>query len=114
MKKKIKDIIHLGLPKYKEWINQVKKDYLSNSTLLSDTQFKDVSNLYPDEIVRNIQVIIARTFPYPPLKELGLPEIEYWNSMELTGITFGDLIFIKENRNYKSILFHECIHSSQS
>jgi hypothetical protein len=112
MNKNYKEIIQTGLPRYKEWLNQIKNQ--NNAISLSAKEFNDIYCLFPNEIVKNVQVVKTNTFPYPPLKELNLPEIEYWNSIELDGITFNDLVFIKENTNISSTLFHECIHVSQT
>lgn len=81
---------------------------------MSTLGFNGLSGCLPGDLLDRARVVVVNRVPFPPLDELGLPELASFQHMSFTGITFRDTIFIKRGRHHEeSVYFHELVHVVQ-
>ena len=51
--------------------------------------------------------------PYPPVSDLGLPELEPMAQARWSGITFGHMYFVDQDDTTEATHFHELCHVVQ-
>ncbi|MFA6506797.1 MAG: hypothetical protein WCT14_11885 [Treponemataceae bacterium] len=100
-----------ALPQYNNWIIETKNKYATVSQSINHEDFFFVNSRFPKEIIRDVRIVIAQDFPYPPFDKMGLSDLAYWKQVKLQGITYGNLIFI--NTIEEPLVFHELVHVCQ-
>lgn len=102
------------IPDLLEWIAGLKRAYAAETVTVASFGFAGLSAVYPASLLdRARAVVTAEPFPYPPLDALGFPELAYWNGVDLAGINYAGLIFVRKEAATQSLFFHELVHVVQ-
>jgi len=65
----------------------------------------------PADLLARAQADLVSRPPFPPLGALGLTELADFEKLPLDGITYGDLVLVREL--HERLLFHELVHVLQ-
>ena len=96
---------------YKSWISTLQAKYAHEIYTTKESIISAIKPLFPTFVPKEFGIVTTSEFLYPPLDHYNLPKLFYWLNNQLSGITFGNVNFLK---NYSvSILLHEVIHVTQ-
>ena len=102
------------LPTVKGWINNLLRQYSSDSKRISSLGFDRLLHYFSQEILDSAKVVIINKPPMIPLSSMGLVQFKDFEGLDIVGITYFDTIFIrKDYADQESIYFHELVHVIQ-
>lgn len=99
---------------YIRWIDGIRHQYEHIGRYLSDPAFNEVNHHFPKGIADRAKIIEEEKLPHPSFADFGFPALDYWKTITLAGITYGDLIFITPKNMSPTIVFHEAVHVVQT
>ena len=68
---------------------------------------------YPEALLVRARVVVVPQVPFPPLSQLGIPELGAMETMPLAGVTYKDTFFVSTGQQRESLYFHELVHVAQ-
>lgn len=102
-----------SLPMVRQWIDGLLSQHSVHARPIDTLGFKRLPAYFPEEVLQFVKVVMVPQVPYPPVRHLGLQELELKDQLSLAGITFKEVIFIQNNCASESLYFHELIHVIQ-
>jgi hypothetical protein len=102
-----------ALPHVQEWISDLHTKHAPNSVAAGAMGFARLAHHFPAEILQSTRAVAIDVVPFPPVADLGLPELEELARMPMAGITFGDMYFVRPEHSTEPIHFHELVHVVQ-
>lgn len=106
--------LHCALPLVREWIDKTLKEYSPNATSVINLSFPRLYTVLPlDLLTRAKVVVVTGRVPFPPLSQMGLPELAQMENMMMAGITYKDTFFVSHLHQTESLHFHEIVHVVQ-
>ena len=104
---------HAALPRVREWIRKLLQDHAERSRSIGSLGFVRLSACFRPELLEQVKVVCVDRVPFPPLDELGLPELVQLQPTALDGITLEDTIFLRRGHESERLCFHELVHIVQ-
>lgn len=102
-----------ALPAVRGWIEQLLKKHAADGISLSRIGSEGISRWFPADLLDRAKVITVSPVPFPPLVDMGLPELGYLEQLALSGVTYMNTIFVSQKQPAESLLFHEMVHVTQ-
>jgi len=107
--------LRAALPRVAAWIDAEVESLRASARPLAEVAdergFERLARALPAELLERARVDVVSRPPFPPLGELGLRELADFEKLPLDGITYGDLILVRDLR--ERLLFHELVHVLQ-
>lgn len=107
------DQFYQALPAVRGWIELLLKKHAADGVPLNLLDFEGISRWFPSDLVERAKVAITPRVPFPPLADMGLPELGYLEQRALSGVTYMNTIFVNQKQPEESLLFHEMVHVMQ-
>lgn len=102
------------LPKVKGWIDDLLKQYSSQTKSIIDLNFPRLSQYFSKEILQMAKVIYMDLLPRIPLSSMGLIQFQDYEKLEVNGITYYDTFFVRPAfKSVDYLHFHELVHVAQ-
>lgn len=102
-----------ALPAVRKWIEELLERYTTDSINVNSLGFSRLRQHFPVDLLERAKVVTVPRVPFPPLSQLGLPELSGMEQMSLAGITYMDTIFVNHLNRTESLHFHELVHVVQ-
>ena len=92
------------------WIDKIIKSYAGNSISCA-TLSNQLGDCYPLSFLQKCKYVVVDNIPRP---EINLPEFHDFLTMDIEGITYKELYFIKSGCEHEMPLhLHELVHVAQ-
>jgi hypothetical protein len=102
------------LPLVKQWINTTLSQHSASVQGILNFNFPKVNDCFSPEIIKITKVVIVDKVPVPPLSQLGLGQLDGFESGDYAGITFIDTYFLSAKySSLEALHFHELVHIVQ-
>lgn len=75
--------------------------------------FARLAEVWPRALLDEARAVSVERVPYPPVSDLGLPELEPMAQARWSGITFGHMYFVDQDDTTEATHFHELCHVVQ-
>lgn len=102
-----------ALPQTEAWIRDLHAAHVSHAQPVSCLGFARLAEAWPRALLEEARAVSVERVPYPPVAELGLPELEPMAQARWSGITFGHMYFVDEDDTTEATHFHELCHVVQ-
>ena len=102
-----------ALPAVETWISELHARHTARSVPASSTGFTRLGQYFPASLLQRARAVTVDVMPFPPVRDLGLPEFEAMATMPMAGITFGNMYFLHGERAEEATHFHELVHVVQ-
>lgn len=107
------DRLRRALPAMERWIVALHAAHETRAQPASCLGFARLAEVWPRALLDEAHAVAVERVPYPPVAELGLPELAPMAAERWTGITFGDMYFVDESDTTEATHFHELCHVVQ-
>jgi len=102
------------LPAVAKWIDTTLEDNIDNSVSVATLTFPRLARVFPHNLLERAKVVVTTgKVPFPPLAQMGLPELRQMEDMQMAGITYKDTFFVSHLHQTESLHFHELVHVVQ-
>lgn len=106
--------LRLLLPPLLGWIQRTLDAHAARSRPVATRGFRRLPQYFSAGQLAAAKVVAVEHVPVPPLKALGAPGFEVFESMQAAGITYLDTFFVDQRcAGDESLHFHELIHIVQ-
>ena len=95
------------------WIRELHATHAPRAQPVSCLGFERLGQVWPRALLDEARAVAVGRVPYPPVSELGLPELEEMAQARWSGITFGHMYFVDEEDTAEATHFHELCHVVQ-
>ena len=102
-----------ALPHVRSWIDELHAKHSDHATAAHTLGFVKVARWFPESLLQDARAVAVDEVPFPPVSAYGLPEFETMASMNMAGITFGRMYFVRQSCFIESVHFHELVHVVQ-
>jgi hypothetical protein len=102
-----------ALPLMEAWIRELHAAHAARAQPVSCLGFERLGEVWPRALLDEARAVPVERVPYPPVSELGLPELEGMAQARWSGITFGHMYFVDECDTSEATHFHELCHVVQ-
>ena len=102
-----------ALPMVRSWIESVRDQYVRESQPVAALAFPRLPDYFSHDLLQAARVVTVSKIPFPPIVESGLIEFADLLQMALSGVTYGDLIFVHQSQRTERVHFHELVHIVQ-
>ncbi len=102
-----------ALPHLCEWVDQLLHDTEKDARPVNSLECDRLGTCFSEELLSSSRVVITPELPFPPVKQLGFPELAFMEEMPAAGITFRNTFFVAPQCVTESLCFHEMIHVLQ-
>ncbi len=102
-----------ALPRMEAWIRDLHSAHAARAQPASCLGFARLAEVWPRALLEEARAVSVERVPYPPVSELGLPELESMAEARWSGITFGHMYFVDESDTTEATHFHELCHVVQ-
>jgi hypothetical protein len=102
-----------ALPRMEAWIRELHATHAPQAQPVSCLGFERLLEVWPRALLDEACAVAVERVPYPPVSELGLPELEEMAQARWSGITFGHMYFVDEGDTTEATHFHELCHVVQ-
>jgi len=111
------EIIHrfqTTLPAVAKWIDTTLEDNINSAVSVATLPFPRLAKAFPHDLLERAKVVVTTgKVPFPPLAQMGLPELRQIEDMQMAGITYNDTFFVSHLHQTESLHFHELVHVVQ-
>jgi hypothetical protein len=97
----------------RHWIEEYLQKHSQASCSVASLGIASLTSCYPNDLLQRARVVFVDKMEYPPMAQMGLPEFAGQEQMELDGITFDNIYFLRRGLTRESLHFHELIHVVQ-
>ncbi len=106
---------HSALPAMRNWLDNLLETNRDGAVQVINLNFHKIQRVFPAELLTKTRVVtVTNKVPIPPFSNMGLHEFAEFEHMDMAGITYKDLLFIKQTcRTEESLYFHELVHVVQ-
>jgi hypothetical protein len=101
------------MPGVKAWIEHTLEIHRAAAVSVSKSTYTRLRDHYPDALLARARVVVVPQIPFPPLSQLGIPELRAMETMPLAGVTYKDTFFVSAGQQRESLYFHELVHVAQ-
>jgi len=105
--------LHQALPQAKAWIERFLAAHESTAQPMSSVRSDRLAACFPADFLARSKIVAVDRVVFPPVESFGLFEFAALHQMEFEGITFKDTIFVRRDRKYEGLYFHELVHVAQ-
>jgi hypothetical protein len=105
--------LHKALPQAKAWIDQFLVAHEGTAQPVSSLRSSRLAACFPAEFLETSKIVPVDRVTFPPVESFGLSEFAPLHEMEFEGITFKNTIFVRRDRKYEGLYFHELVHVVQ-
>lgn len=105
--------LYNALPQARSWIDHFLAAHEGTAQPASSLGSHRLEACFPAEFLRRAKVVPVDRVTFPPVESFGLSEFAPLHQMEFEGITFKDTIFVRRDRKYDGLYFHELVHVVQ-
>lgn len=105
--------LYKALPQAKAWIDRFLAAHESTAQPVSSVGSRRLTTCFPLEFLERSRIVLVDHVTFPPVESFGLAEFAPLHQMDFEGITFKDTIFIRRDRKYDGLYFHELVHVAQ-
>lgn len=102
-----------AVPQVESWIRKLHATHESRAQPVSCLGFTRLAEAWPRWLLEEARTVSIGRVPYPPVSDLGLPELEPMAQGRWSGTTFGHMYFVDENDTSEATHFHELCHVVQ-
>jgi hypothetical protein len=102
-----------ALPLMESWMRELHARHAPRAQPVSCLGFERLGEVWPRDLLDEAHAVSVERVPYPPVSELGLPELAPMAQGRWSGITFGHMYFVDENGTSEATHFHELCHVVQ-
>lgn len=102
-----------ALPRMESWIRDLHAAHAPRAQPVSCLGFARLAEAWPRALLEEARAVAVERVPYPPVSDLGLPELEPMARARWSGITFGHMYFVDEGDATEATHFHELCHVVQ-
>lgn len=102
-----------ALPRMEAWIHDLHAAHASRAQPVSCLGFARLAEAWPRALLGEAQAVSVERVPYPPVSELGLPELGPMAQARWSGVTFGHMYFVDQDDTTETTHFHELCHVVQ-
>ncbi|MET0554376.1 MAG: hypothetical protein ABW221_15135 [Vicinamibacteria bacterium] len=102
-----------ALPRMEAWIRALHATHAPRAQPASCLGFERLAEVWPRALLDEACAVAVERVPYPPVSELGLPELEEMAQARWSGITFGHMYFVDADDPSEATHFHELCHVVQ-
>ena len=95
------------------WIRDLHAAHAPRAQPVSYLGFARLAEVWPRELLEEARAVSVERVPYPPVSELGLPELAPMAQARWSGITFGHMYFVDQDDTTEATHFHELCHVVQ-
>jgi hypothetical protein len=96
------------------WIGQLQARHAAHATAVRKVGPARLGDYFPPAVLDSAHVVTVESLPFPPVSEYGLPEFQGMAALDMAGITFGDMYFVRAGHApADGIHFHELVHVVQ-
>jgi hypothetical protein len=93
-----------------DWIDRISKTYSENSISCASL-YGHLSSSYPLNFLEKCRYVVVKRIPRP---EINLPEFYDFLEMDLEGVTYKNIYFLKSGyENNIALHLHELVHVAQ-
>ena len=108
------DQFNLLIPPLIGWIHRTLAENAARARPVATLGFGRLPGYFSLEQLAAAKVVTVERVPVPPLKALGAPGFEAFETMQAAGITYLDTFLIDQRcAGDESLHFHELIHIVQ-
>ncbi|MBN8458458.1 MAG: hypothetical protein J0M04_11540 [Verrucomicrobia bacterium] len=105
------NILIAALPSVNSWIDGYIAKHANSKVRLSDAGFSRLPGYFSSQLLESSYYVLVPRIESPPLSDLGLGALSFFEGGNYGGITYKDTFFAT-SRN-ESLHFHEMIHIIQ-
>jgi hypothetical protein len=106
--------LRAALPHVRSWIDALLAQHAGQARPVSSYDWKRLAAVYPADLLEQTKVVrLPGRLPFPPVADVGLPEFAPIQNMDFDGITFKDTFFVRQDREWEGLHFHELVHVVQ-
>lgn len=102
-----------ALPAVRKWIETTIAAHAHEAVPVASLGFERLRRYYPEDLLERTCVVTVDRVRFPPLSQLGLPELSAIEDMNADGITFDSTLFVADGCRTESLCFHEMVHVVQ-
>jgi hypothetical protein len=102
-----------ALPRIREWILRYIDSTAVQAVTVASLSIPDLDRCYSKELLGSTRVLITNQICYPPLDQFGLGEFKAFGEIPWSGITYGDIYFLRRDVACPALHFHEFVHVVQ-
>jgi hypothetical protein len=102
-----------ALPLMETWISDLHAAHAARAQPVSCLGFERLAEVWPRRLLDETRAVSVEQVPYPPVSDLGLPELEPMAQARWSGITFGHMYFVDQDDTTEATHFHELCHVVQ-
>jgi len=113
MQPELVERLHAALPQARAWMAQFVAAHAERARPVSTYPWRRLRECYPAELLERVRVVPVDAVVFPPVEEFGLPELAGIHEQQLFGITFQDTFFVRKDRQFEALFFHELVHVVQ-
>jgi len=101
-------------PAIADWIQKTLSDHAGKAKSVASLGFRRLPHYFDARMLACTRVASLPTVPVPPLSAMGLARFAGLEGLDLEGITYLDIYFVRADRaRSESLHFHELVHVIQ-
>jgi hypothetical protein len=101
-----------ALPLMERWMDALHAAHLRDSIAARELGLPRVFDHFPARVLDETRVVTVSELPFPPVSAYRLPEFEPMATTPMTGITFGNMYFVRPEAS-AGVHVHELVHVVQ-
>ncbi|HEY3785050.1 MAG TPA: hypothetical protein VGL55_07220 [Steroidobacteraceae bacterium] len=105
--------LYKALPQAKAWIDRFLAAHESTAQPMGALGSPRLAACFPSAFLERSKVVLVDRVTFPPVESFGLSEFAPLHQMDFEGITCKDTIFVRRDRKYDGLYFHELVHVAQ-
>ena len=105
--------LHTALPRVRQWLEARLEESAQQARPVSQTGFQRLAQSFPESVLARAKVVSVHKIPFPPLAQMGLPELSGLEQLPRAGMTFKDTFFVQSSHQTEALFAHELVHVIQ-
>ena len=101
-----------ALPLMERWMDALHAAHLRDSVAARELRLPRLFDHFPARVLDETRAVTLSDLPFPPVSAYRLPEFEPMARTPMTGITFGNMYFVRPEAS-EGVHFHELVHVVQ-
>lgn len=102
-----------SVPVVRAWMLELHDQHAQAAVPVIRLGLARLASYWPSSLLERARAVYVDRVPFPPVSALGLPEFETIATMEMAGITFGDMYFLNREHAGEGTHCHELVHVAQ-
>ena len=105
--------LYKALPQARAWIDRFLAAHETTAQSVGSLGSRRLAACFPAEFLERSRIVLVDHVTFPPVESFGLSEFAPLHHMDFEGITFKDTMFVRRDRKYDGLYFHELVHVAQ-